>query len=295
MKTIEEILGPKEFIFDDTRRRTKPLTDRPGDEVFLVPHHSVSTTLGSIMNEFRKTARILSATAAVGPLVSGQDAYESRHVVPWNTHRPATTASWIDDQAITFEMANLRLAHPWPVGQTGKQWAAELAAAMHVELGMPLNAWHIVDHQTVNKRGWGSYPTECCGTDMREDIPWIINEAQRIVLLHRNPGIDKEIIMALEARYVARNEPGQPVEYMLLDEDLPPLATNRAQDGYRVSLDRADGEAYGVLAGTANGAPLMMLPRSKYVKTQELARAFAQQKRAARQAELVAAFKAAQA
>ena len=182
LRTLEQILGPAQFVdLDaDAEPRSRPLTERGGD-VYLVPHHSVSRTLQAILAEFFSPNRTLSATAAVGPTTAGVDAYESRHTVPWNTHRPYTTSSWIDDQAITFEMANLVLAPPWPVGQTGKNWVAELIAAMHVELGMPIDEWHVVDHNTVYQRGWGSYPTTCCGEDLRAALAWCRAEAIRLV------------------------------------------------------------------------------------------------------------------
>lgn len=84
--------------------------------------------------------------------------------------------------------------------------------------------------------------------------------------------------MALAARYVYRTEPT--IEYMLLDEDLPPLPNDSSQRGYRISTNRSDGEAFGVLAGNEKGAPLMGLTRDKYVKVQEWARRLYDQKHA---------------
>lgn len=199
LRTLNEILGPV-FPMDlrsDAEPRTIPLTQRNGD-VYLIPHHSVSRTLGAILGEFTKPTRTLSATAAVGPLTAGVDDYQSRHCVPWNTHRPYTTSSWIDDQAITFEMANLVLAPPWPVGQTGKQWVAELAAAMHVELGMPLDRWHVADHNTIYQRGWESYPTTCCGEDLRAALDWVVAEARRLVATNGSSTEEDEIMGAAQ-------------------------------------------------------------------------------------------------
>lgn len=180
MRTIEQILGPADVIWDECEQRSKALSLRGGD-VYLVAHHSVSRTLQSILDTFKSSNRSVSANSAVGPLVAGQDAYQSRQTVPWNTHRAYTTSSWIDDIAITFEMANLALSPPWPVGQTGKRWAAELAAAMHVELGMPLDRWHVTCHSEIYERGWDSYATACCGDDLRNALDWVVEEAKRIV------------------------------------------------------------------------------------------------------------------
>lgn len=182
MRTIDQLLGPHQFVGDaDMDPRSRPLTSRPGGEIFAVAHHSVSRTLQAILGEFFSPNRSLSATSAIGPLSPGVDAYESRHCVPWNTHRPYTTSSWVDDQAITFEMANLHLGYPWPVGDTGLEWFAELVAAMHVQLGMPIDRWHVTCHSEIYQRGWGSYPTECCGTYMRNLLDWVCARAREIV------------------------------------------------------------------------------------------------------------------
>lgn len=181
MRTLDQLLGPYKAGSDDKRPRSKRLTDRPGSEIYFVLHHSVSRTIGAIEGEFMSNAREVCATVGAGPLVAGQDKYVFRQYAHWNTERPFTTASWIDDQAITVEAANLQLAPPWPVGQTFKSWAAEVVAAMHVELGMPIDTVHVLDHQTVYKRGWQSYATECCGADLRGDIPDILTGARKIV------------------------------------------------------------------------------------------------------------------
>lgn len=183
MRTIAELVGPAQFVRgngEDWEFRSKPLTERGGD-VYLVPHHSVSRTIGAIMAEFTSPYRTLSATVACGPDRAGEDAYRQIHAVPWNTGRPYTTSSDVDDKAITFEMANLVLSSPWPVGSTGKYWVAELAAAMHVELGMPLDRWHVACHSEIHARGWGSYATACCGDDLRNALDWVVEEAKRIV------------------------------------------------------------------------------------------------------------------
>ena len=181
MRTLDQLVGPSDFVWDECQKRSIPLTERDGGSIFVVAHHSVSRTLQSILDTFHSPVRSVSANAAVGPRVAGQDAYESRHTVPWNTHRAYTTASWIDDQAFTFEMANLSLGGAYPVGSTGKEWLAELVAAMHVELGMPIDRWHVTCHSEIYERGWDSYATACCGPDLRAALDWVCEEALRIV------------------------------------------------------------------------------------------------------------------
>ena len=193
MRTIDQILGPKDFLTDDRdfEPRTRKLTDRPGREIFLIPHHSVSRTLAAIESQFKSPYRTLSATGGFGPDVAGVDAYRSKHYVPWNEGRPYTTSSWVDNQAITVECANLKLDYPWPVGSTGKSLFAELAAAMHVELGMPLDRWQVADHQEIHARGWGSYTTQCCGDDLRGDLDEIVAAAKKIVADEFAPPTEK--------------------------------------------------------------------------------------------------------
>jgi hypothetical protein len=180
MKTLDELMGPPDYIWDECELRSRPLDKRNGD-VYYVQHHSVSRTLQSILDVFKSKIRSVSANAAVGPLVAGRDEYHVRHTVPWRTHRAYTTSSSIDDKAITNEMANLSLTPPYPVGQSGKQWAAEVVAAMHVELGMPIDRHHVTCHREVYQRGWGSYATACPGDDLHAALDWICEEAKRIV------------------------------------------------------------------------------------------------------------------
>lgn len=159
--------------------RTRSLASRGGD-VYVVCHHSVTTTVDATYSTFVDPDRTVSAQFAIGPRSPGQDAY-----VAWRTvsdaDRAYTTSSSIDDQAVTFEMSNLNLSPPYPVGQTGKQIAAQLCADMHTEYGMPLDRWHVTCHSEVYERGWGSYATACCGDDLRGDLDWIVAEAQHIV------------------------------------------------------------------------------------------------------------------
>lgn len=155
MRTLDQIFGTYVPGSDDKRARTKKLTDRPGNEVLFVLHHSVSRTIGAIEGEFMSTSREVCATGGCGPLVAGQDKYVMRSYARWNTERPYTTSSNVDDRAITVEFADLQLAYPWPVGKTAKYIAAEIVAAMHVELGMPIDTAHVLDHLQVYQRGMG--------------------------------------------------------------------------------------------------------------------------------------------
>lgn len=163
----------------DKEARTKSLYARGGD-VYLIIHHAFNRTVFQTIDTFNSTYRQVAANFAMGPKTAGVDECFTVRTVP-ESERAYTTSSWIDDQAITVECSNLDLAAPYPVGASIKHELAALAAYMHLEYGMPLDAWHITDHSGVYARGWGSYPTSCCGDDLRGAIGWIIEEAKRIV------------------------------------------------------------------------------------------------------------------
>ena len=161
--------------------RPIPLDELDGDDVFLVIHHAVEDTVQDVIALSKPGGKTVSMTGTIGPTVAGSHEIFNVLVVPWNNGRPYTTSSWIDDKALTFEVCNLSLSAPYPVAQEAKQRLAEIAAAMHVEYGMPLNRWNICSHQEVYARGWDSYPTQCPGEDLQGSLDWIVRQAQLIV------------------------------------------------------------------------------------------------------------------
>lgn len=180
VQTIDELFNWSD-ITTDKQPRSKPLTQRGGD-VFFVLHHAFNRKVQDTIALSKPGGRTVSMSSAIGPSVAGaQVPIFNVQVVDWNTHRPWTTASSIDDKAYTAEVSNLDLNAPYPVAMEAKRILARIAAALHVQTGMPLDTWHILDHSTVYARGWGSYPTACCGEDLRAAINWIIVEAKRIV------------------------------------------------------------------------------------------------------------------
>jgi hypothetical protein len=183
MLTMDQLFDWSDITYDsECRPRSMPLTSRNGNDVFLIIHHAYNLKVQDTIALSKPGGKQVSMNGALGPTVARVTApiYDVQ-VVPWNTHRAYTTASWIDDQAFTYETSNIDLNSPYPVAQEAKQKIAARAAAMHVQLGMPLDHWHITDHAGVYARGWDSYPTACCGDDLRAAIDWIIAEAMRIV------------------------------------------------------------------------------------------------------------------
>ena len=180
VKTIDELFDWTDLT-SDGEQRSKPLTERDGD-VFFVIHHAYNRKVQDTIALSKPGGRTVSMSSALGPTTAGVESpIFNVQVVRWNTRRPWTTSSSIDDKAYTVECSNINLNEPYPVAQAIKKRLAEIAAALHVQTGMPLDTWHILDHAEVYRRGWGSYATACCGADLRAAIPWIIAEAKRIV------------------------------------------------------------------------------------------------------------------
>lgn len=197
-RTIDQILGEYRGPLragQDYRRRTRPLTQVPGDQIRLIGHHSVSRTIGSIEAEFKSDNRELGGNFGMGPINAGRDEYISRQYVDWRNDMAFCTASSWDDTSIVGEIADLELAYPWPIGTTGLNLFAELAAAMHIELGMPLDTEHVVDHLYVFQNGPGSYATQCAGDFFRARIrDYVIPLALKIVAEHHNPAPEEELM-----------------------------------------------------------------------------------------------------
>lgn len=169
----------EDLIPNDFQARSRSLHSRGGD-VYVVAHHAVARTVGQIIATFKSAARTVSAQWAIGPINAGVDNYKVvRTVQEWN--RAYTTAASIDDRAVTFEMANLVLAPPWPVGQTGKNIVVAIIVYMHREYGMPIDRYHVTCHREVYQRGWGSYATACPGDDLHASLDWCVAEARRQV------------------------------------------------------------------------------------------------------------------
>ena len=237
MKTLDQLFDWTDLTNLDTDADPRPvrLDELPGDQIFLIPHHAYNRKVQDTIALSKPGGKQVSMTGAMGPVVAGAEQIVNVLVVPWRTHRPFTTASWIDNQAITFEISNKGLDYPYPVQQASKQRLAEVAAAMHVELGMPLNTWHIVDHQGVYERGWDSYPTACCGDDLREDIPWVIAEAKRIVAVFRagggsvTPTPDEEE-ENMKPFLIHKVNPNKTVQWALISGDLARMVPIWRQD-----------------------------------------------------------------
>lgn len=184
-KTVDQLFDWVDFT-SDCRPRSVPLSRRNGD-VFMVVHHAYNRKVQDTIALSKPGGKTVSESCAMGPTTAGVTSpIYSVHVVPWNTHRPYTTASSIDDKAFTYEVSNVDLNSPFPVAMEAKRKIAEFAAALHLQVGLPLNRWHITSHQEVYARGWGSYATACPGPDLQGALNWIVEEAIRIVNEWRN-------------------------------------------------------------------------------------------------------------
>lgn len=190
---------PLATIFDwedftsDSDPRSLPLEARNGD-VFMVVHHAFNEDVDQTIALSKPGGRTVSMTGALGPQ-NPNDPHNIVAIMAVPLHRrPWTTASFIDDKAVTFECSNLDLAEPYPVVQEIKEFLALAAAHMHIDYGMPLNRWHVCDHSEVYARGWGSYATACCGADLRGSLDWIVARAVQLVQEILNPHIARPTI-----------------------------------------------------------------------------------------------------
>lgn len=218
-----------DIIPDDWKARTTPLSGLRGDQIFCIAHHSYSRTIGSILATFKSKDRTVTANLAIGPEVAGVDDYKCVETVPIDRGRAYTTSSSYDNVALTFEMANLSLDPPYPVGRSGKVIAAYVVAWLHVTYGMPIDRHHVTCHREVYERGWGSYPTTCPGDDLHDALDWICAAAIQIVESGGLPG------------------PEEPTR----EEDMPVIIRN---DSPQSSVNPHGGEI-GVING-AHYAPL---------------------------------------
>ena len=161
-------------------KRSVQLQNRGGDVYFII-HHAYNRVVQDTIALSKPGGKQVSMTFAIGPTSPGVSSpIYCVYVVPVE-YRPFTTASSLDDRAITVETSNINLNSPYPVAAEAKMLLAQIAAEIHLVYGMPLDAVHILDHSQVNARGYGSYVTECAGSDLRGAIGWIIAQAKAIV------------------------------------------------------------------------------------------------------------------
>jgi hypothetical protein len=203
-------------IANDYRARTRSLESRKGN-VFLIIHHAYNYNVYQTIDTFESPVRTVSANFAIGPKRSSdtENIYVVRTVA--EHLRAYTTASSLDDQALTVETSNINLNDPYPVAQKAKRKLAELAAYMHTEYGMPLDRWHVTSHQEVYKRGLGSYATACPGGDLQGALDWIVDEAKRIVAGGTNTQEIEVIHYHNEDRRARFLEPGNVTQLKLAD------------------------------------------------------------------------------
>lgn len=242
-RTIDQVLGEYRgpLSRQDWQPRTRDLRNVPGSQIRVIAHHSVGLTLGGIEAEFKSDDRTLSANAGIGPLTPG-GTYTSRQYVPWRTGRAYTTSSEWDDTSITFEMADLRLEYPWPIGTTGLNLFAELVAAAHIELDMPIDTAHVVDHLYVFQNGPGSYATQCAGDFMRARIrDYVIPMAREIVAKNNAPTPPPEEDMTVEDLYTGFKmtpsqevKAGDPAGYLYIGNNKYVSVANGGKAGLQV-------------------------------------------------------------
>lgn len=164
-------------VTTDQQARTRDLHDRGGD-VYCIVHHSVTRRIQDTIATFWSD-REVSATWAIGPTVAGSDDIKIALTVPEN-RRPWTTASSLDDKALTMEVCDQELGGNYPVSANAKEKIAQIVAYMHREYGMPMDRTHVLSHAEAYARGYGSYATACAGPDLNASLDGIVARARQI-------------------------------------------------------------------------------------------------------------------
>ena len=219
----------------DQEARTLDLHLRKGDVYFII-HHSVTTRVQDTIATF-KSDREVSANFAIGPIVSGGDDIKVVLTVP-ESRRAWTSASPLDDRALTTEVCDQALGGSYPISQNAKEILAHIAAYMHAEYAMPLDRVHILTHQEVYSRGYGSYATACAGPDMQASMDWIVARATELITK-----VNKEIDMANQ-RIVADPRNGI-LYYMDTNTGVAPVSKNIDKNMDNATVVAALNGAYG--------------------------------------------------
>lgn len=172
--------------------RPLQLENRGGDVYFII-HHAVNRVVQDTIALSKPGGKQVSMSFAIGPTTPGVEApVYCVGVVP-ESRWPYTTASFLDKQALTVEVSNLDLGGSYPVAQAAKEWLAQIAAYMHTAYAMPLDRVHILSHQEVYARGYGSYATACPGGDLQASLDWIVNRAKQILTPPIRPNTEDEM------------------------------------------------------------------------------------------------------
>ena len=222
----------------DQEARTQDLHLRKGDVYFII-HHSVTTRVQDTIATF-KSDREVSANFAIGPIVTGGDDIKVVLTVPEN-RRAWTSASNLDDRALTTEVCDKALGGNYPISENAKKILSSIAAYMHIEYGMPLDRVHILTHQEVYARGYGSYATACAGPDMQASLDAIVAEAIRLIT-HAESELDTMTTPAL-----VLNPSNQKVYYVDSNAD-PDVAVYAVADD--VSTDMSNDDVVAAIKGT---------------------------------------------
>jgi hypothetical protein len=141
-------------LTSESQARSKPLEQQ--GRVLLICHHAATTSLSAITSLFQPGGRTVSANFAIG-----NDGTVVGCVDP--SRRAWTSASGLDDIAITFECANLS-SDGWTISDASYQAIAKIARWMDsVYPGFSIDREHIVGHKELYSRWGESYATACPG------------------------------------------------------------------------------------------------------------------------------------
>lgn len=262
-----------EDFTSDSGSRSMPLAYRGGD-VYFVIHHAVNYRVQDTIALSKPGGKQVSMSFAIGPTVAGVASPVYCVYVVDESRRPYTTASWIDDQAITVEVSNLDMSANYPVAHEAKEWCALIAAWMHVQYGMPLDRWHVTSHQEVYARGWGSYATACPGPDLQAALDWIVARAIDLVNGVPEPEPEEPLregedeVALQDGGYIAERKDGKFVRGMLFGPGVPGGVI--IEDASNIAALQAMGNLAGTrIFNPETGQTVRVGAPIKYVETAE--------------------------
>lgn len=175
------------FAADQTRVSTQSNARTADIDVFVVHHQAVSDGDDGTIGAMVSGSRQVSATWTVdteGPVGNFSRSYARITSVVPEDRRPWTSASVVDDRALTVECANSSGAPYWGIDPRSFEAVARLIAYGHKAYGIPLKRSTVGDkpgvvgHRDVAGIFGGSYATACPGN---LDIDALIARAAELV------------------------------------------------------------------------------------------------------------------
>lgn len=142
---------------------------------FVIHHMAARWTGKQCAEYFRDTpSRQASTNYAIG--------YDGDVALNVEEKNRAWTSSsnWADQRAITFELANSSMGHPWRVSDKTIDKAILMLAEMHKRYGLKKASYTGDTNGTLWRHDW-FYPTNCPGPYLGNKLSYIADEVNKIL------------------------------------------------------------------------------------------------------------------